>query len=96
MQYLRQLLLAQGVLAVALITLLPATAATTRSVIGVLKDATGTPIAGGTVILVDKARGKSLTAASERKGSYGFRAVLPRTYQVYAEAPDSPYKTVPL
>jgi hypothetical protein len=80
MKYPRRLLL------LAVIALLPATPATTGSVLGVLKDPTGMAIAGGTVTLADKARGKSLTATSDRKGSYGFRAILPGTYQVHAEA----------
>lgn len=84
MKYLRRCLL----LALALmITLLPATANTTGSITGLLKDSQGTPVAGGKVTLVEKSTGKTIVITTNKKGSYTFLAVLPGTYTLHAEAP---------
>lgn len=82
MKYLRAFLLT----ALTVFAVLPASSATTGSVIGVLKDPAGMPVVGAIVTITDKARGKSLTATSDRKGSFGFRVLMPGTYQVHAEA----------
>jgi len=79
----RCLLLAIGLT----IAFLPATANTTGSITGLLKDDKGAPVAGGKVTLVDKSTGKTRVIAANRKGSYTFLAVLPGTYTLHAEAP---------
>jgi hypothetical protein len=84
MKYLRRCLLRAIGLTIAF---LPATANTTGSITGLLKDDKGAPVAGGKVTLVDKSTGKTRVIAANRKGSYTFLAVLPGTYTLHAEAP---------
>ena len=55
-------------LAMGTIVLLPAIAGTTGSVTGLLKDDMGTPVKGGKVTLVDKARGTSYHGHDGSKG----------------------------
>ena len=84
MKYLRRcLLLVIGLL----IAFLPATANTTGSITGLLKDDKGAPVAGGKITLVEKSTGKTRVITANRKGSWTFLAILPGTYTLHADAP---------
>ncbi|HEY3827351.1 MAG TPA: carboxypeptidase-like regulatory domain-containing protein [Bryobacteraceae bacterium] len=66
--------------------LLPAFAGTTGSVEGILKDLAGIPVQGAKVTFTDLAKGKIVSATSNRKGSYEFPVIFPGSYKLHVEA----------
>jgi uncharacterized protein YfaS (alpha-2-macroglobulin family) len=61
-------------------------AGTTGRMNGMVKDAAGIVVAGASVSVTNEATGISKTSTTDRKGVFGFVAVLPGNYKVRVEA----------
>ena len=70
----------------AMLWVVPALCGTTGSIDGVVKDTSGTPIAGARITLINSGMGIKQNVTTGKNGAYRFPLVVPGEYELRAEA----------